>query len=159
MKKFSIFLSVLLALASFFYGLSIISKDNSCTSVRKYSPECKPALTATSATVPIVTKEIPEPETEIKKIANETKVQKEITIDYALTSYILINTSSFFIGWYETWFEKIVDKWTYYEVIYSWKDKISVDIDKDKNKVMSVNINWNMMAEDKINEIFSKYYK
>lgn len=150
MKKFSIYISIFLVLGSFFYGLTIISNDNQCTSVRKYLSECKTATTNEVQVIPKVTGTV-------KNIAPEVE-KKEKTIDYALVSYILINTSSYFIGWLETWFDKIIDKETYYEVVYSWKDNVIVDIAKDKNKVISVLINWVWMSNEEITKIFLKYY-
>lgn len=151
MKKFSIITSIILILASFFYWLIIISNDNKCTSVRKYWPECKNLISSWTTST--------QQESTWTKVTKPVQINQEKTLDYALVSYILINTSSYFITWYETWFDKIIDKNTYYEVVYSWKDSIIVDIAKDKNKVISVIINWIPMSGDDIKTIFDKYYK
>jgi len=94
MKKFSIIISILLVLASFFYGLIIISNDNKCSSVRRYSPECK-TQTKTEKTIT--------PKVEIVSTMDSgttapKNTNQEVTLDYALVSYILINTSSYFVG-------------------------------------------------------------
>lgn len=157
MKNFSIITSVILILASFFYWLIIISNDNKCSSVRKYSPECKTSVSSWTTLI--------QPESTWAKVnsweqvTEPVQINQEKTLDYALVSYILINTSSYFIAGYETWFDRIIDKGLYYEVVYSWKDKIIVDIAKDKNKVISVSINWISMPANEITDIFSKYYE
>lgn len=94
MKKFSTIFSITLVLASFFYGLIVISNDNKCTSVRKYSPECR-NLTVSGAQVSQTgTQTIG-----VSSMVNtHPNIVREKTLDYALTSYILINTSSYFIG-------------------------------------------------------------
>jgi hypothetical protein len=119
--------------------------------VRRYLAGCqKPAITPAVETPKISETPKAEPIT--------VPVAQEKTLDYALVSYILINTSSYFVGGYETGFEKIIDKNTFYEVIYSGKDSVIVDIAKEKNKVIRVVINGKNLSSDEIKNTFSKYY-
>ena len=97
MKQTSIIISIILVLGTFLYGLSIISGDNTCTSVRRYLSGCR-------------TKSVTETVANTGAIAATGSTNQEKTLDYALASYILINTSSYFIGGYETGFDRIVDK-------------------------------------------------
>jgi hypothetical protein len=148
MKKLSILASVLMVLAFIFYSLVIISKDNECTSVRKYLCEKrdKTQIVNTWAIADTQSWVLSDTWSLVNTgelLVIDDKVRADITPAWDL-----------FTKWLDTALTKIISKDTSYELVYEWDDSLIVDISKDRYWTEKVVINGKQLSRDEINAYF-----
>ena len=128
MKRFTVVLVTFLLLGLSFYGLNMISKQNECTSVRKYV--CIKKQTAASTGT----------------LSTSWSISTQELTWTVLSDQSVINDLSKNLVWVTKWYSvtnvdyrETADS---YIITYSWKDNIVVTMPKDRYWVDTLTINW-----------------
>jgi hypothetical protein len=150
MKKLQILLSVILILGVVFYALMIISDDNTCTSVRKFTKTCAlPAIQTTNTDKTWA-------EANITETGGYVETDTWTTVTDSSIKSDVIPAANVFTNGLDTSFDSIIETDTNYKITYKWKDTLEIYISKDRNWTERVVKNWVDLSRDEINSYYKK---